>query len=64
MAAWLLISAVAVALAELYSEVVGAETSERHRVTSDQLSPMLASAGAVALGSASRLCSSCSQSCT
>jgi hypothetical protein len=50
MTAWLLISAVAVALAELYSEVVGAETSERHRVTADQLSPMLASAGAVALG--------------
>ena len=50
MTAWLLISAVAVALAELYSEVVGAETSERHRVTPDQLSHMLASAGAVALG--------------
>ncbi len=50
MTAWLLVSAVAVALAELYSEVVGAETSERHRVTSDQLAHMIGSAGAVALG--------------
>ena len=50
MTTWLLISAVTVALAELYSEVVGAETSERHRVTRHQLSHMLGSAGAVALG--------------
>jgi hypothetical protein len=50
MAAWLLISALTVSLAELYSEVVGAETSERHRVTRRQLSHMLQSAGAVALG--------------
>jgi hypothetical protein len=50
MTAWLLVSAVTVALAELYSEVIGAETSERHRVTRHQLSHMLASAGAVALG--------------
>jgi hypothetical protein len=50
MTAWLLVSAVSVALAELYSEVVGAETSERHRVTRRQLSHMLESAGAVALG--------------
>jgi hypothetical protein len=50
MAAWLLVSAVTVALAELYSEVVGAETRERHRVTHAQVSHMLASAGAVALG--------------
>src|SRR5688500_4525054 len=50
MTAWLLISAVTVALAELYSEVIGAETSERHRVTRHQLSHMLESAGAVALG--------------
>ena len=50
MTAWLLMSAVTVALAELYSEVVGAETSERHRVTRRQLSHMLESAGAVALG--------------
>jgi hypothetical protein len=50
MTAWLLMSAVAVALAELYSEVVGAETSERHRVTRHQLTHMLESSGAVALG--------------
>jgi hypothetical protein len=50
MTAWLLLSAVAVALAELYSEVVGAETRERHRVTRHQLAHMLDSAGAVALG--------------
>ena len=50
MAAWLLVSALTVALAELYSEVVGAETSERHRVTRRQLAHMLESAGAVALG--------------
>src|SRR5687767_12308663 len=50
MAAWLLVSAMTVALAELYSEVVGAETSERHRVTRRQFSHMLGSAGAVALG--------------
>lgn len=50
MAAWLLLSAVAVALAELYSEVVGAETSQRHRVTRRQLGHLLEEAGAVALG--------------
>ncbi|TFV92971.1 hypothetical protein E4P40_00875 [Blastococcus sp. CT_GayMR20] len=50
MTAWLLLTAVAVALAELYSEVVGAETSERHRVTRQQLAHMLESAGAVGLG--------------
>ena len=50
MAAWLLVSAVTVALAELYSEVVVAETSERHRVTGPQLAHMFESAGAVALG--------------
>ena len=50
MAAWLLVSAVTVALAEIYSDVVGAETRERHRVTRRQVSHMLASAGAVALG--------------
>jgi hypothetical protein len=50
MAAWLLVSALTVALAEIYSEVVGAETRERHRVTRSQLSHMLASAGAVAFG--------------
>jgi hypothetical protein len=50
MAAWLVLSGVTVALAELYSEIVGAETRERHRVTRRQLAPMLESAGAVALG--------------
>ena len=50
MAAWLLVSALTVALAELYSEVVGAETRERHRVTRSQVSHMLEGAGAVALG--------------
>jgi hypothetical protein len=50
MTAWLVGSAVAVALAELYSEVVGTETRERHRVTRGQFVHMLESAGAVALG--------------
>jgi hypothetical protein len=50
MAAWLVGSAVAVALAELYSEVVGTETRERHRVTHEQFTRMLESAGAVAVG--------------
>ena len=50
MTAWLLMSAVTVALAEFFSEVVGSETSERHRVTRGQLAQMLESAGAVALG--------------
>jgi hypothetical protein len=50
MTAWLVLTAFAVAVAEVYSEVVGAETSERHRVTRQQLGPMLEDAGAVALG--------------
>ena len=50
MVAWLLLSAVTVALAELYSEVVGAETRERHRLTRAQLASMLSGARAVALG--------------
>jgi hypothetical protein len=50
MAAWLVTSGLAVALAELYSEVVGAETRERHRVTRQQLVPMFRSAAFVALG--------------
>jgi hypothetical protein len=50
MVAWLLVSAVAVALAEFYSDVVGAETSRRHRVTRPQLVEMLEESGAVALG--------------
>ena len=50
MAAWLVVSGVTVGLAELYSEVVGAETSERHRVTRRQLAHVVGSAAAVALG--------------
>jgi hypothetical protein len=50
MAAWLLLTGVAVALAEIYSEVVGAETAERHRVTRHQLAHMVDSASAVGLG--------------
>jgi hypothetical protein len=47
---WLLATALAVALAEIYSEIVGAETRSRHRVTRDQLAPMLDDAVAVAFG--------------
>jgi hypothetical protein len=50
MTAWLLLTALAVALAEIYSEVVGAETRERHRVTRHQLAHMLDDGCAVALG--------------
>jgi hypothetical protein len=50
MAAWLLLSAVTVALAEVYSDVVGVETSQRHRVTRRQLGRMFDEAGAVAFG--------------
>lgn len=50
MTGWLVTSAVAVALAELYSEVVGAETRERHRVTRQQFVPMLHNAAAVGVG--------------
>ena len=46
----LLGTAVAVGLAELYSEVVGAETSNRHSVTRHQLAHMLDDAVAVAFG--------------
>jgi hypothetical protein len=48
--AWLLMTALAVGLAEAYSEVIGTETSERHRVTRHQLRHILEDAGAVALG--------------
>jgi hypothetical protein len=47
---WLLATAVAVALAELYSEIIGVETRERHRVTRTQVVGMLDDAGAVAFG--------------
>jgi hypothetical protein len=50
MAAWLLLSAVTVALAEVYSDVVGVETSQRHRVDRRQLVHMVEEAGAVAFG--------------
>jgi hypothetical protein len=47
---WVLGTAIAVALAELYSEVIGAETRQRHRVTRPQVVQMLDDAGAVAFG--------------
>ena len=47
---WLLGTAVAVALAELYSEIIGVETRERHRVTRPQVTHMLDDAVAVAFG--------------
>ncbi len=47
---WLLGTAIAVSLAELYSEVIGAETRQRHRVTRRQVVGMLDDAGAVAFG--------------
>lgn len=47
---WILATAVAVALAELFSEVVDVETSERRRVTRHQLVGMLDAAAAVAVG--------------
>jgi hypothetical protein len=50
MVGWLLGTAVAVGLAELYSEVVGAETSTRHRVTHPDFMHMLEDALAVAFG--------------
>jgi VIT1/CCC1 family predicted Fe2+/Mn2+ transporter len=50
MIGWLLGTAVAVALAEFYSEVVGTETSERHRVTRHQLRHLFDDAAAVAFG--------------
>jgi hypothetical protein len=50
MVAWLLLSAVTVALAEIYSDVVGTETRERRRVTRAQLAHMLEDGGAVAFG--------------
>ena len=46
----LLLTALAVALAEIYSDVVGVETAERHRVTGAQLAEMAGSSAAVAFG--------------
>jgi hypothetical protein len=50
MAAWLGATGVSVGLAELYSEIVGVETSERHRVTRRQLAHMVDDAVAVTFG--------------
>ena len=50
MAAWLGLTGVTVALAEVYSEVIGVETSERHRVTRQQLGHLLVQGWAVTLG--------------
>jgi len=50
MIVYLLGTAVAVGLAEMYSEIVGAETRNRHRITRPQLVPMVDDALAVAFG--------------
>jgi hypothetical protein len=50
MTVWLLGTAVAVGLAEVYSEVVGAETSTRQPVTRPQFGHMAEDAAAVAFG--------------
>jgi hypothetical protein len=50
MAAWLVLTGVTVALAEVYSDVIGVETSERHRVTRHQLAHLLGQGWAVTLG--------------
>jgi hypothetical protein len=50
MIGWLLGTAVAVSLAEVYSEYVGIETSERHRVTRRQWAGLRDEALAVAFG--------------
>jgi hypothetical protein len=50
MTVWLLGTAVAVALAEIYSEVVGVETSQRHKVHRREWVHFLEDAGAVAFG--------------
>src|SRR5215218_8244572 len=50
MTVWLLGTALAVGLAEVYSEVVGAETSTRQPVTRHQLRHMTEDAAGVAFG--------------
>ena len=50
MAVWLVGTAVAVGLAEIYSEVVGVETSTRQPVTRGQWRHLWEDAGAVAFG--------------
>jgi VIT1/CCC1 family predicted Fe2+/Mn2+ transporter len=47
---WFVGTAVAVGLAELYSDVIGIETRERHRVRRDQVAGMVDDALAVAFG--------------
>jgi hypothetical protein len=53
MAVWLVGTAVAVGLAEVYSEVVGTETSTRRAVTRPQVRSMVGDATAVGFGVAS-----------
>jgi hypothetical protein len=50
MAVWLLGPAFAVGLAEVYSEIVGTETSTRQPVVRSQVEPMLEDAAAVGVG--------------
>ena len=50
MAAWLGLTGVTVALAEVYSDVIGIETRERHRVTRHQLAHLIGQGWAVAFG--------------
>jgi hypothetical protein len=50
MIASLCATAVAVGLAELYSEIVGTETRTRHRIARRELTPIIEDAGAVTLG--------------
>ncbi len=53
MAVWLVGTAVAVGLAEVYSEIVGTETSTRRAVTRPQLRAIAEDAAAVGIGVAS-----------
>jgi hypothetical protein len=50
MAVQLLATAIAVGLAEVYSDVVGTEASTRHRVTRPELGQMFEAAAAVGVG--------------
>jgi hypothetical protein len=50
--ALLLTTAVAVALAELYSDIIGTETRTRHRIRRADVAPLLGDAVAVAFGAA------------
>src|SRR6478609_1334389 len=50
MIAWLVGTGIAVGLAELYAEVVGAETRERHRVHRNQVAHMLEDSAFVSFG--------------